>query len=92
MGADPDQTIFNNASCDLLLPPDEIDMIPRSAKMCHTLALYERLSWHRSKRLVENGQKPYENVLGFSNFGKYIEFNNKSFKMFFVFAGQSFNV
>ena len=25
----------------------------------------ERLSWHRSKRLIQNGQNPFENVLEF---------------------------
>ena len=63
MGADADQTICDYSNKELLIPPEETEMIPRSALIYHCLSLYERLSWHRSKRLVQNGQNPFKNVL-----------------------------
>ena len=63
MGADADQTICDYSNKELLISPEETEMIPRSALICHCLSLYERLSWHRSKRLVQNGQNPFKNVL-----------------------------
>ena len=63
MGADADQTICNYSNKELLIPPEETEMIPRAALICHCLSLYERFSWHRSKRLVQNGQNPFKNVL-----------------------------
>ena len=63
MGANAEQTICDYSEKELLIPSDETEMIPRSALMCHCLALYERMSLHRSKRLLQNGQNPFENVL-----------------------------
>ena len=63
MGANADQTICDYSNKELLIPTEETEMIPRAALICHCLSLYERLSWHRSKRLMQNGQNPFKNVL-----------------------------
>ncbi|XP_076818180.1 E3 ubiquitin-protein ligase rnf213-alpha-like [Clavelina lepadiformis] len=63
LGGEAEQTICDYAERDLLLSAEETEMIPRSALIHHCLALYERLSWHRSRKLAINGQNPFENVL-----------------------------
>ncbi|XP_076818192.1 E3 ubiquitin-protein ligase rnf213-alpha-like [Clavelina lepadiformis] len=65
LGGEPDKTICDYAENDLLLPADETEMIPRSAQIRHCLALYERLSWHRARKLALNGQNSFENVVDF---------------------------
>ncbi|XP_076815738.1 E3 ubiquitin-protein ligase rnf213-alpha-like isoform X2 [Clavelina lepadiformis] len=63
LGGEAEQTICDYAERDLLLSAEETEMIPRSALIHHCLALYERFSWHRSRKLAINGQNPFENVL-----------------------------
>jgi len=60
LGGEIEQTICDYAEKDLLLPIEETAMIPRSAKICHCVALYERLSWHRSLRSIANDQNLFE--------------------------------
>nr|CAB3265644.1 E3 ubiquitin-protein ligase RNF213-like [Phallusia mammillata] len=62
IGGELEQSICDYAERDLLLTNDETAMIPRSAKICHCLALFERFSWHRTLRAIENGQNPFELV------------------------------
>ena len=63
MRATAEQTICDFAEKDLMLQFEDTRMIPRTAQLRHCLEVYERLSWHRAKRLVQNGQNPFENVL-----------------------------
>ncbi|XP_076810018.1 E3 ubiquitin-protein ligase rnf213-alpha-like isoform X2 [Clavelina lepadiformis] len=62
-GSNPDQLLTNYVTEDLLLPSDEAAMIPRTAQLRHTLALFESLSWQRSVRFVATGQDPFANIV-----------------------------
>ncbi|XP_077969852.1 E3 ubiquitin-protein ligase rnf213-alpha-like isoform X1 [Styela clava] len=48
---------------DLLLSRTRAAVIPRFAKVHHTLALYQYLSWHKSVNFVKQGLRPYKEAL-----------------------------
>nr|XP_039261340.1 E3 ubiquitin-protein ligase rnf213-alpha-like isoform X1 [Styela clava] len=48
---------------NLLLSPNHMAMIPKSALTCHTLALYQRLMWHKAVNFVQQGLDPYKEAL-----------------------------
>nr|XP_039262088.1 E3 ubiquitin-protein ligase rnf213-alpha-like [Styela clava] len=48
---------------NLLLSPNHMAMIPKSALTCHTLALYQRLMWHKAVNFVQQGLDPYQEAL-----------------------------
>ncbi|XP_078487856.1 E3 ubiquitin-protein ligase rnf213-alpha-like [Ciona intestinalis] len=64
LGGEAEQAICDYVEKDILLSPEETVLIPRTAQICHTIALYERLSWHRSVRFVLNGDNPFEKTIG----------------------------
>ncbi|XP_078490372.1 E3 ubiquitin-protein ligase rnf213-alpha-like [Ciona intestinalis] len=64
LGGEAEQAICDYVEKDILLSPEETALIPRTAQICHTIALYERLSWHRSVRFVLNGDNPFEKTIG----------------------------
>ncbi|XP_076810012.1 E3 ubiquitin-protein ligase rnf213-alpha-like isoform X1 [Clavelina lepadiformis] len=63
VGSNQDQLLTNYITEDLHLPSDAAAMIPKTAQLRHTLALFERLSWQRSFRYLTVGLDPFAHIV-----------------------------
>ena len=60
---------------DLMMSANHVAMIPRSMSISNTLALYQKLTWHRAVRFVQQGLEPYKEYI---EKGKMAEWNLKN--------------
>nr|XP_039260123.1 E3 ubiquitin-protein ligase rnf213-alpha-like [Styela clava] len=61
--ADPEQQIREYLCKHLSFSEQHLVMIPKSALIKHTLALYQRLTWHKAVNFVQQNLDPYKEAL-----------------------------
>lgn len=63
MPEDNNKKLIEFLKKDLKFPDSQISIIPDSAFVCHVLALYGRLTWHKAVRFVQQNLNPFK-VIG----------------------------